>query len=94
MAEITIRISDEEVVAMARAITLLNEIQHLRYMSRSMLSAASGIKDSKVRAALQEMVDKGYIEQYAVTTNLKRQRYYYVLTDAGKELLGKSESLL
>lgn len=93
MAEITIRISDEEEVAMARAITLLNEIQHLRYMSRSMLSAASGIKDSKVRAALQEMVDKGYIEQYAVTTNLKRQRYYYVLTDAGKELLGKSESL-
>ena len=93
MAEITIRISDEEVVAMARAITLLNEIQHLRYMSRSMLSAASGIKDSKVRAALQEMVDKGYIEQYVVTTNLKRQRYYFVLTGAGKELLGKSESL-
>ena len=93
MAEITIRISDEEVVAMARAIMLLNEIQHLRYMSRSMLSAASGIKDSKVRVALQEMVDKGYIEQYAITTNLKRQRYYYVLTDAGKELLSKSESL-
>lgn len=93
MAEITIRISDEEVVAMARAITLLNEIQHLRYMSRSMLSAASGIKDSKVRATLQEMVDRGYIEQYAVTTNLKRQRYYYVLTDVGKELLSKSESL-
>lgn len=93
MAEITIKISDEETVAMARAIVQLNEIQHLRYMSRSMLSAASGIKDSKVRAALQEMVDKGYIEQYAVTTNLKRQRYYYVLTAAGKELLGKSESL-
>lgn len=93
MAEIIIRISDEELVAMARAIMQLNEIRHLRYMPRSMLSAASGIKDSKVRVALQEMVDKGYIEQYAVTTNLKRQRYYYVLTDAGKELLNKSENL-
>lgn len=87
MAEITIKISDSELRAMAGAIVQLNSIQHLRYMSRSMLATAAGIKDSKVRAALQEMVDKGYVEQYAVTTNLKRQRYYYVLTAAGKELL-------
>lgn len=93
MAEITIRVSDAETVAMAGAIMQLNGIQHLRYMSRSMLSAASGIKDSKVRAALQDMIDKGYVEQYAVTSNLKRQRYYYVLTAAGKELLESREAL-
>lgn len=86
MAEFVIRVSDEELAAMARAITQLNAITHLRYMSRSMLAAASGIKETKVRAVLQDMLDKGYATQYAVTTNLKRQRYYYVLTEAGKAL--------
>ena len=51
------------------------------------------MKDSSVRAALQEMIDKGYVEQYAVTTNLKRQRYYYVLTDAGKALSPEGAAL-
>lgn len=93
MAEITIRISDTEMAAMAGAISQLNDIPHLRYMSRSMLSTASGIKESKVRAALQEMIDKGYVTQYAVTANLKRQRYYYVLTETGKALLTEGAAL-
>ena len=59
MAEITIRISDEEIVAMAHAITQLNEVPHLRYMSRGMLSAAAGIRAPNGRARLTEMAGTG-----------------------------------
>lgn len=87
MFNIKITVSEDELVALAKAIKELNSIQHLRYMSRAMLANTSGIKDTKVRAVLQELLDKQLATQYAATQNPKLQRYYYVLTDAGEKLL-------
>lgn len=87
MAFMEIQVSDLERQAVARAVVELNEVQHLRYMSRSMISNSSGIKDTKVRAVLQDMINRGELEQYPVTENRKLQRFYYVLTDAGKLIL-------
>lgn len=83
MVEFIIHATEDEQLAVLRAIISLNEIQHLRYMSRSMIASASGVKDSKVRVALQDLIDRGYITQYVVTTNLRRQRYYYTPTASG-----------
>lgn len=91
MAEIKINTTAEEHRLVAAAIQQLNEIQHIRYMSRSMLVTASGLKDSKLRAVLQDMIDTGEVIQYAATENPARQRWYYVLTDAGKKLLTSNE---
>lgn len=87
MAEFKINTTEAEHRLVAAAVQQLNEIQHIRYMSRSMLVAASGLKDSKLRAVLQDMIDCGELVQYAATDNPARQRWYYVLTAAGKELL-------
>lgn len=92
MAEFTINTSEAEHRMVAAAVQQLNEIQHIKYMSRSMLVAASGLKDSKLRAVLQDMIDCGELVQYAATDNPARQRWYYVLTKAGKELLKPATS--
>lgn len=91
MAEINIKSTKDERRVVARAIERLNEIQHVSYMSRNMLAETSGIKGTKVRVVLQDMIDNGEVTQYAVTTNPKLQRYYYVLTEAGKVLLESEE---
>lgn len=87
MAEFKIGVTDAERRAVARAVSELNNIQHVSYMSRNMIAETSGIKSTKVRVVLQDMLDAGELTQYAVTQNRKLQRYYYVLTDAGKALL-------
>lgn len=87
MAEFKINTSEVEHRQVAAAVQQLNEIQHIKYMSRSMLAAASGLKDSKIRAVLQDMINCGELMQYAATENPARQRWYYVLTEAGKRLL-------
>lgn len=87
MAEFRIGVTDAERRAVARAINKLNNIQHIIYMSRNMIAETSGIKSTKVRVILQDMLDAGELTQYAVTQNRRLQRYYYVLTEYGKALL-------
>lgn len=91
MADFSIKSTPEEHVQLAQAITKLNAIEHISYMSRNMLAETSGIKGTKVRVVLQDMIDNGEVTQYAVTTNPKLQRYYYVLTEAGKALMRQEE---
>lgn len=87
MAEFKIDVTDDERRAVARAVSELNNIQHIIYMSRNMIAETSGIKSTKVRVVLQDMLDAGELTQYAVTQNRRLQRYYYVLTEHGKALL-------
>lgn len=84
---INIRSTKEERIAVAKAVAQLNEVPHISYMSRNMLAETSGVNTNKVRIVLQDMLDDNELTQYAVTQNPKLQRYYYVLTEAGKELL-------
>lgn len=87
MATINIPVSDEELTKLAKAICELGGIKHVRAMSRSMLANTSGLNQNKVRAVLQELLDRHLAIQYQATQNPQIQRYYYVLTDAGKALL-------
>lgn len=85
--EIVIPVSAEERVATLQAIEQLNNIRHLKYMSVGMISETCGIKQTKLRAVLEDLQANGYIEKYQATENPKIQRYYYVVTSAGRELL-------
>ena len=87
MSNIIVPVTIGDRIAVAKAIQELNNIQHIKYMSRSMLANCSGIKDTKLRATLQAMVDDKQIEQYQITENKKLQRYYYTLTPEGAKLL-------
>lgn len=87
MSNIIVPVAMEDRVAVAKGIQELNGIQHIKYMSRAMLVNCSGIKDTKLRATLQAMVDDKQIEQYQITENKKLQRYYYTLTAEGSKLL-------
>lgn len=87
LAQINIPVSDEERTAVAQAIAALLKLEHVSYMSRAMLTETSGIKDTKLRIVLQDMLDHKLIEMHPITDNPKRQRYLFVLTDAGKQLI-------
>lgn len=79
MALFDIEVSDEEKALVIAAIKTLNDIPHIRYMSQSMIASAAGIKATKVRAVLAELIKEDAIIQYAATENKKLQRYYYTI---------------
>lgn len=90
--EIVIPVSNEERVATLKAIQQLNDIRHLKYMSVGMISETCQIKQTKLRAVLDDLVSKGLAVRYQATENPKIQRYYFVVTDAGRDLIAEEES--
>lgn len=85
--QIIVKVNDEERIKVLQAITALNDISHVKHMSQTMISTAAGIKPTKVRAVLVELVNEELIVQYNASDNARIARYYYAVTDAGKELM-------
>ena len=92
--EIKINISDEERMACLEAITALNKIEHLKWMSQAVIAETCGVKATKVRAVLQDLVDNKLVGCYVVADNPRLKRYYYVVTDAGKQLVSPQPVIL
>lgn len=82
MPEITINVSDAERNACLAAITELNNIAHLKYMSIAMIAETAGIKETKCRAVLDDLIASKTITKYQATDNKRIQRYYYVINGA------------
>ena len=72
-----LKITEEEKQIVIAAIKELNALQHVKTMSQAMIANSAGMKVTKVRNVLQELVDEGAVTQYAATENPKLQRYYY-----------------
>lgn len=85
--EIKIKATEEEKEGVIRAIASLNEIQHIKSMSHNMIAETSGIKSTKVRIVLVDLIEEELIEQFQVSDNKKLQRYYCTITDAGLKYL-------
>lgn len=83
-------VNDVDRVAVMRGIITLTGIGHISYMSRSMLCSQSGVKDTKLRATLQDLVDKEMIKQCRVTQT-KRPRYFYIVTTKGADFIKKMQ---
>ncbi len=81
--DMEIKATDNEKLAVLRAIKELNEIQHLKYMSQAMLATHSGLKPTKVRIVLTDLIEEGKITQYSTTENKRLQRFYYVINESG-----------
>lgn len=79
--EIKITATEKEKKAVLKAIRDLNEIPHIKYMSQAMIAMHANIKETKVRAALIELLTDKKITQYQATENTKLQRFYYVIND-------------
>lgn len=73
----------EEKEAVLNAIVDLNAIQHLRYMSQAMIAESSGVKETKVRAVLADLLAEQAITQIKLPGSRQVPRYYYVITDIG-----------
>lgn len=91
MADIIIKVSDEERVACLTAVQQLNNIPHVKYMSIAMIAESAGIKTTKCRAVVDDLVKEEYVDKYQATDNPHLQRYYYIITSKGLELLEKSK---
>ena len=83
--EIIIPISEEEKEKTIKAIKQLNSIGHLKFMSQAMIANSSGIKATKIRSILTELIKEEKITQYAITQNAHLQRYYYIVNEANPE---------
>ena len=81
MAEFEIKVSQEEKDAVVAAVERLIAIPHINKMSQAMIANTAGIKATKIRAILQELLDEGRLIQYAATDNPKLQRYFYVVSE-------------
>jgi len=82
--ELNIKATAEEKELVVRSIRKINKVIHIKHMSQAMIAEDSGVKASKVRIALQDLMDDGHIEQIVVSDKAIK-RYYYVLTDKGNE---------
>ena len=91
MADFKIPVSSEERVAVAKAIAELGTLTHVKSMSRTIIANSASIKETKVRAVLQDMLDLKEIDQYLTTDNPKRQRYFFKLTAKGLLLLNDED---
>lgn len=76
--EIKIQVTEEEKAAVLKAIDVLNENPNIKYMSQTMIANNAGIKPTKVRAVLMELIEERKIIQYRATDNPKLQRFYYI----------------
>lgn len=76
-----IPVSDEEKQKVKQAIIDLNKIGHLKYMSQTTIASSCGIKATKIRLILQELLDEKQIIQYVANENKRLNRYYYIIND-------------
>lgn len=90
--EIMIKATEEEKLAVVAALRRLNAVRHLKYMSQAMISEETGIKTSKVRIVLQDLIDEGTIVQYTVDNERRIKRYYYVVQDKKETQPEKKEA--
>ena len=81
--ELNIKATEAERAAVIKAIRKLNSVRHLSYMSQAMMVEDSGIKPSKIRIALQDLIDDKCIEQICVNGDKRVKRYYYCVTESG-----------
>ena len=74
--EIEIKVTPEERELVLKAIVELTAIPHIRYHSHAMLANQTGIKATKIRAILTEMMKDKTIEAYKVN-EARVNRYFY-----------------
>ena len=77
MAEINIPVTTEEKQKIYRALQAINEMEHVQHISYASFATLTGLKETKVRLVVGDMVDKGELQQINVSEG-KVPRYYYV----------------
>lgn len=87
-----ILVNDEERISILQAVTDLNKMEHVSYMSLQMLADATQLKVTKVRLIVDDLVSQKLLTKYNVSDKQVRPRYYYVLTDAALTFLAQAES--
>ena len=86
---LVVQVSDDEPVAANKATDALNAIEHVKYMSLSMLADTARIKQTKMRHVLDDLMQSGSITRYIASENIKLPRYYYVVEAPGRELVAQ-----
>lgn len=82
--------SDDEIKRVLSAIDVLEKQPFIRHMSYELIAKTTyTLKATAVRWIIPEVVNAGYVIQLTVGDQ-KVPRYFYKLTDAGRELLAQS----
>lgn len=85
--EIKIQISDEDRLAVLDAICKLNALEHCKQMPLKSISDVSGLKITKVRHIVEDLLEHKLIKRYNVSDKQVKPRYYYTLSVAATRLL-------
>ena len=76
MAMIDITISADEKQKILDALVEINNMEHVHSISYASFATLTGMKESKVRLVVTDMVEKGELQQINVSDS-KVPRYYY-----------------
>lgn len=77
MAEIVIPVTDEEKQKIYEALEKINDMEHVSSISYATFATLTGMKETKVRLVVADMVNKNELQQINVSEG-KVPRYYYV----------------
>lgn len=85
--DIQITVTDEERSKVLSTISVLNSREHVLQMPIQSIATMSGLKLSKTRLVLEDLLTKNLITRYNVSEKQVRPRYYYTLSEAALEIL-------
>lgn len=77
MAEIIIPVSEEEKATIYEALRKINDMEHVQHISYAAFATLTGMKETKVRLVVNDMIANGELQQINVSES-KVPRYYYV----------------
>lgn len=85
--DIKIEITAEEQAKILSAISVLNSREHVSQMPLQSIADLSGLKLSKTRIVVEDLLAKRLITRYNVSEKQIRPRYYYTMSEAALKLL-------
>ena len=85
--DIKIEVTAEEQAKILSAISELNSREYVSQMPLQSIADLSGLKLSKTRMVVEDLMVKGLITRYNVSEKQIRPRYYYTLSEAALKIL-------
>lgn len=87
MGFIYIKSTNAEKRAVLEAIINITKYTYTKFMSQAMIAEEAGIKATKVRAVLQDLVNEKKLIQIKTNDSKKVPRYFYSVTTHATEFL-------
>jgi len=89
---VEIKTTTEEQCAVIVAIDVMLSISHIAYMPDSLIATTANLKATKIRAVINDLVQTKKIKKFALLEDRQRKRYFYTITEQGKQFVAENKT--